>query len=333
VQDLLPLALYLVTHAPDNASQVAKTPHSLSHAYFYIYGARGTVGILGICLHRYLATMPSHLLLLSTELRIMIYRLLLVSPKSIEIDYDRYPGHAYCRYIAKNRLPAGSAAILRVCKQIHVEAEDILYTSNHFTFLWRTYDQVPLFLTSISSHAYSKLSKLHISLGGGPYQYLDLLTGCTGLENLTISSSQRIPKTQIAVLSGLRIRHFRVVKRWCGAEYEIHSLTSIITGSRRRSRDQETRSAETRSEKVSKSSFCLGVAYLTLHLACPYASGMVPKAMGGLISMAGIQRIQEDRGGFKSDEGIFWHIFHPCAYQIRSSQSFLLPRHGTHICR
>jgi len=49
---------YLVTHAPDNASQLAKTPHSLNHAYFYIYGARGTVGILGICLHHYLATMP-----------------------------------------------------------------------------------------------------------------------------------------------------------------------------------------------------------------------------------------------------------------------------------
>jgi hypothetical protein len=283
-----------------------KTPHSLNHAYFYIYSAHDTVGILGIYLHHYLATMPSYLLLLPTELRIMIYRLLLVSPKSIEIDYDRYPGHAYCRYIAKNRLPAGSAAILRACKQIHAEAEDILYTSNHFTFLWRTYDQVPLFLTSISPNAYSKLTKLHISLNGGPYQYLDLLTGCTGLENLTISSSQRIPKAQIAVLSGLRIRHFRVIKRWCGRECEIYSLTSIITGSGRRSRDQEKRCAEKRSEKVSKSNLCQGVSYLTLHLACPYASGMVPKAMGGLISRVGIQRIQlENRGGFVDAGTIF----------------------------
>ena len=197
--------------------------------------------------------MSSQFLRIPLELRLGVYRLLLVSPKSIEIDYDRYPtDHSYYQPIAKDGIPAGSAAILRVCTQIHVEAEDTLYKANQFTFLSRTYDQVPLFLTSISDNAYTILTKLHISLDGGPYQYLDLLTGCAGVKSLTISngSGQRIPKAQISVLSGLRIRDFRVVKRWCGPAHEIRSLTSKITGSRLRDRAQEKRATETRREKV-----------------------------------------------------------------------------------
>jgi hypothetical protein len=192
------------------------------------------------------------------ELRLRIYRLLLVSPESIEVNYDRqYANYADGQPTLKSQLPAGSAAILRVSKQIHAEAEDILYKSNHFAFLWRAHYQVPLFLTSISSHAYSVIAKLHLSLDGESYQYLDLLTGCTGVQSLTIShcGSKRVSTDQIAILSGLRVKDFRVVKHWCGPESEIHSLTFKITGSLRQSRAQAKRAAETRDEKVSNVNF------------------------------------------------------------------------------
>lgn len=161
----------------------------------------------------------------------MIYMLLLV-PGRIYVDAERvwigYWRH-YGRYeriltqrkstrkstdgLIKSPLPAGSAAILGVCSQIHDEAERILYKSNKFVFHDNVIDDLPLFLLSISLNAYTLLTKLEIKIAEGTKsdsQYMDLLLGCRGLKDLTLVDVGKIRKFQLSLLKGLRLRSISI---------------------------------------------------------------------------------------------------------------------------
>ena len=189
----------------------------------------------------------SPFLRISLEIRCMIYRMLLVHQRPINRD------HAW--NVSKNLLPVGSFAILQVCRQIQIEAEELFYKSNKFFFPRHVSDSLPLFLTSISDRAYLMVARIDFEWPGSPNEndeFLDLLTGCKGLKELTISNHwPGIPGRQMRILKGLRIPSFNFSRRKYDANREFPSLIKTITGNFPRTRAQSKREVEIRSEKVS----------------------------------------------------------------------------------
>jgi hypothetical protein len=181
------------------------------------------------------------------KIRHMIYRLLLVHQKPINRD------HALDA--SKNLLPVDPLAILQVCRQIYMKAEEVFYTSNKFFFPRYISDSLSLFLTSISDRAYLMVARIDFDWPDWPnkhHEFVDLLTGCKGLKELTISNHwPGIPTRQMRILKGLRIRSFEFDRRKCDANREFSSLIKTITGGSPKTRAQSNRAAERRSKKVS----------------------------------------------------------------------------------
>lgn len=147
----------------------------------------------------------------SLEIRDKIYQLLLVSG-TVSISYtSEFKGTPE---IIPSPLPAKSAAILRVCRQIQYEAESTLYKSNQFIFRHNVIDDLPLFLTSISDHAYYHIKKLTIHLPDAieaSSQYLLLLLGCRGLKELNLEVNQKkMLKFHRKLFKGLRLSVFNI---------------------------------------------------------------------------------------------------------------------------
>ena len=190
---------------------------------------------------------------LPLELRLLIYRLLLVSYLPIPIEYDRLPSSGSKPTPMKSPIPASSAALLVVCQDIHIEAEAILYASNQFAFRF-TSDELPLFLTSISLHAYELVAGIVLcwpSSTKPAKEAVDLLTGCRGLKRLCIQRLYKpIPKYMIGLLEGLRLDSIDFYPQQLTEN--TNRLRKIVTDCEcPRTRGQERRVKETRDDKVS----------------------------------------------------------------------------------
>lgn len=84
---------------------------------------------------------PPRLLDLPRELRLMIFRHLLVCPR--HVDFGRWASD-----------PSVSVAILRTCKSIHSEASDVLYRENQFqlpNYMWLPFHSVIRFRQALET--------------------------------------------------------------------------------------------------------------------------------------------------------------------------------------
>ena len=207
-------------------------------------------------------TQQAVILKLPLEIRFMIYSLLLASSKIIPIEYNRPPRDGSKPKLIKSPIPAGSAALLRVCSQVHEEAEKILYESNTFAFC-DIRNELPLFLTSISQRAYTLVRSLDLCCVYTSYEAkesLDLLTGCGGLKNLALRDVYKpMPKCLLSYLNGLRVESInfpntlKTIRVQEEAHEQMNSLKQVVTNDKRpRTRGEKKRAAEQRDDKVGR---------------------------------------------------------------------------------
>jgi 2EXR family len=206
---------------------------------------------------------------LPLEIRLMIYSLLLVSSKIIPIAYNRPACHGNKPELIKSPIPAGSGALLRVCSQIHEEAEKVLYESNTFAFC-DIRNELPLFLTSISQRAYTLVRSLDLCClytSREARESLDLLTGCRGLKHLALRDVYKpIPKFLLSYLKGLRVESInfpdtiRGIRGHKEAREQMNSLKQIITNDKcPRTRGEKKRAAEQRDDKVGRPAYTIAI--------------------------------------------------------------------------
>jgi hypothetical protein len=196
------------------------------------------------------------------EVRLMIWNLLLVPYEHIEICYstDLSPipdsrGNPQAQAIMSQIL---APTILRVSRNIHREAEEVLYSLNIFEFKESSaIDDLILFLQSTSDRVYRSLIRQIIIRW--PYATakelespIDFLVGCQGLKRLTMTNLPlrhgRIPKCIETWMSGLRVNAIELPN----ISLEVSSsLTQLIEGKGiERKNGQKKRADEERALKV-----------------------------------------------------------------------------------
>ncbi|KAJ0413027.1 hypothetical protein BJY00DRAFT_297528 [Aspergillus carlsbadensis] len=104
--------------------------------------------------------MPPTLLELPTEIRIMIYKELLVMPKPVTFVADNESPSPFLHLFKATRL---YPAILRVNSQIYTEAIQVLYSMNIFQFpnLWQNSFRVPYFSPFLCEIGESNAQQIH----------------------------------------------------------------------------------------------------------------------------------------------------------------------------
>jgi len=138
------------------------------------------------------------------ETRLQIYEELLYQ-ETLEISSERVGKRI------KEICPLRSVSILLVNRQVHEEAEGILYKMKTFMFRSNVCYEIRLFLLTVSEVAYNSIQSVGFDwtsfLEGKKWDILDLLLGCKSLRSLTLVNFTICSIWSFNILCCFRLKH------------------------------------------------------------------------------------------------------------------------------
>lgn len=186
---------------------------------------------------------------LPAEILHEILFLCLVSQRQLRVCYTDDK-----RRVARG-LPGGTAAILRVCKAIHLHAEIILYRYNTISIPRDSNKEGCLFLTTISENAYKNLTRIEIYQPDNrkmadSQALMSLLLGCPRLDYLGIIGKGDLTRMPRYIMEYLEA--FRISTVYLKGKRSLQNGGSLVNFARKgpRERRWDNIAQESRKQKV-----------------------------------------------------------------------------------